>query len=88
LSPITSTLLLVSDLHIFDRSDQIEAIVPGLLVNMEEDKDDLEIEDTRPIWPGRPEVIYSKYLAKKEAWLAAHPTIRSSNYHKAIGLKD
>ena len=57
------------------------------IVNEVEDEDDLEIEDTRPIWPGRPEVIYSQYLADKEAWLASHPTIRSSNYHTAAGLK-
>ena len=29
--------------------------------------------DTRPIWPGRPEVIYANYLATKEAWLSAYP---------------
>ena len=33
-----------------------------------------------PIEPGRPEAIYSKYLANKEAWLAAHPTERPSKY--------
>jgi len=75
LSPIASSPLPVPDLHIINRSDQIEALVPGSPVNEVEDEDDLEIEDSRPIWPGRPEVIYSKYLANKEAWLAAHPTI-------------
>jgi hypothetical protein len=65
----------------------MKALVPGLLVNKVKDEDVLEIKDTRPIWPGRLEVIYSKYLAKNEAWLAAHPTIQSINYHKAIGLK-
>ena len=42
--------------------------------------------DTRPIWPGRPELIYQQYLAEKEAWLATHPTIRPANYRKARGL--
>jgi hypothetical protein len=87
-SPIASTPPLVPDLYIINRSNQIEALVPGSPVNEVEDEDDLEIKDSRPIWPSRSEVIYSKYLAKKEAWLAAHPTIQSSNYHKAIGLKD
>jgi hypothetical protein len=27
--------------------------------------------DTRPIWPGRPELIYQAYIAEREAWLAA-----------------
>ena len=40
-----------------------------------------------PIKPDRPEAIYSKYLAAKEAWFAAHPTERSSKYCSAIGLK-
>ena len=41
-----------------------------------------------PIEPDRPEAIYSKYLATKEAWLAAYPTEQPSKYHKAIGLKN
>jgi histone H3/H4 len=28
--------------------------------------------DTRPIWPGRPELIYKQYLIEKEAWLTSH----------------
>ena len=44
-------------------------------------------QDNRPIWPGRPEVIYTNYLARKEAFLAANPTIRPSNYRRAIGLE-
>ena len=43
--------------------------------------------DTCPIWPGRPELIYKEYLAKKEAWLSAHPSVRSSNYQSAKGLE-
>ena len=31
--------------------------------------------DTCPIWPGRPELIYKKYLAEKEAWLSAYPLV-------------
>jgi hypothetical protein len=46
-----------------------------------------ESTDTRPIWPGRPELIYQRYLAEKEAWLTAHPTVRPSNYRKARGLE-
>ena len=43
--------------------------------------------DTRPIWPGRIEVIYKHYIAEKEAWLASHPTVRPINYRKARGLR-
>jgi hypothetical protein len=43
--------------------------------------------DTRPIWPGRIEVIYKHYIAEKEAWLAQHPTVRPVNYRKARGLR-
>jgi hypothetical protein len=42
--------------------------------------------DTRPIWPGRPELIYKQYLTEKEAWLSAHPSVRPSNYRSARGL--
>jgi hypothetical protein len=42
--------------------------------------------DTRPIWPGRLELIYKAYLAEKEAWLAANPTVRPTQYHKKRGL--
>ena len=40
-----------------------------------------------PIEPDRPEAIYSKYRAAKEAWCAAHPNKRPSKYRSAIGLK-
>ena len=42
--------------------------------------------DTRPIWPGRIEVIYQAYCTEKEAWLASHLTIRPSDYRKSRGL--
>ena len=31
----------------------------------------------------RPEVLIKAYLAEKAAWLAQHPTIRPTEYHKA-----
>jgi hypothetical protein len=46
-----------------------------------------ESTDTRPIWPGRPELIYQRYLAEKEAWITVYPTVCPSNYHKARGLE-
>jgi hypothetical protein len=32
--------------------------------------------DPRPIWPSRIELIYQAYLAEKNTWLAANPTVR------------
>jgi hypothetical protein len=46
----------------------------------------LQAPDTRPIWPGRPELIYKEYIAEKEIWLSAHPSVRPSNYRSARGL--
>ena len=46
-----------------------------------------ESVDTRPIYPGRPELIYQRYLADKVAWLRAHPDVRPAQYRKARGLK-
>jgi hypothetical protein len=43
--------------------------------------------NTRPIWPGRIELIYKRYLAEKEAWLTTHPTVRPSNYREKRGLE-
>ena len=43
--------------------------------------------DTRPIWPGRPELIYKQYLIEKEAWLTAHLTVRHSNYREKRGFE-
>jgi hypothetical protein len=43
--------------------------------------------DTRPIWPGRIELIYKQYLVEKEAWLTTHPTVRPSNYREKRGLE-
>ena len=51
-----------------------------------EEVDETE-EDNRPIWPGRPEVIFSQYLANRDTWLAAHPIIQTSQYRIALGLK-
>jgi hypothetical protein len=42
--------------------------------------------DTRPIWPGRPELIYQAYIAEKEAWLAANPAILPAQYRSKRGL--
>jgi hypothetical protein len=42
--------------------------------------------DTRPIWPGRIEVIYAKYIAEKTVWLTSHPHIQASKYRSARGL--
>ena len=44
-SPIASTHPLVPDLYIIKRSDQIEILVPGSLVNEIEDKDGLDEDD-------------------------------------------
>ena len=43
--------------------------------------------DTRPIWPGRVEVIYQAYLAEKNIWLAANPTVRPAQYRSKRGLQ-
>jgi hypothetical protein len=43
--------------------------------------------DTRPIWPGRIELIYKQYIVEKEAWLTAHPTVRPFNYREKRGLE-
>ena len=43
--------------------------------------------DTRPIWPGRPELLYKQYFAEKEAWLLAHPDVRPAKYRTARGLE-
>jgi hypothetical protein len=45
------------------------------------------IPDTRPIWPGRPELIYRQYLAKKEAWLADNPGVTPASYRRSRGLE-
>jgi hypothetical protein len=45
------------------------------------------IPDTRPIWPGRPELIYRQYLTEKAAWLANNPKVRSVSYRRARGLE-
>jgi hypothetical protein len=43
--------------------------------------------DTRPIWPGRIELIYKQYIVEKEAWLTTYPTVRPSNYREKRGLE-
>jgi hypothetical protein len=45
------------------------------------------LPDTRPIWPGRPELIYQQYLAEKEAWLADNLEVQPASYRKARGLE-
>ena len=42
--------------------------------------------DTCLIWPGRIELIYQAYLAKKTTWLAANPTVQSAQYRSKQGL--
>jgi hypothetical protein len=43
--------------------------------------------DTRPIWPGRIELIYQAYLAEKTTWLAANPTVQPAQYRSKRGLQ-
>ena len=43
--------------------------------------------DTRPIWPGRIELIYQAYLAKKTTWLATNPTVQPAEYQSKQGLQ-
>ena len=66
---------------------EVELIDPELeLLEPELPEPELpELPDTRPIWPRRPEMIYSKYLADKNAYLIAHPHIR--DYRRARGLE-
>jgi hypothetical protein len=42
--------------------------------------------DKRPIWPGRIEVIHQAYIAEKNTWLAANPTVRPAQYRTKRGL--
>ena len=37
----------------------------------------------RQLLPDRPKVLIQAYLAKKEAWLAQHLTVRPTEYRKA-----
>jgi hypothetical protein len=46
------------------------------------------VPDTRPIWPNRPELIYQRYLANKEAWLTAHPEVQPAQYRTAQGRRN
>ena len=59
----------------------IEPIKPKAISGQEQEV------DTRPIWPGYLEVIYTNYLAIKEAWLAAHFIVDPSDYRREAGLK-
>jgi hypothetical protein len=43
--------------------------------------------DTRPIWPGRIELIHQAYLAEKTTWLAANPTVQPAQYRSKRGLQ-
>jgi hypothetical protein len=40
-------------------------------------------EMLKPIWPGRIEMIYARYVASKTAYLAANPGVRPSGYRMA-----
>ena len=39
----------------------------------------------KPLAPSRPEMVFSRYIAEKEAWLATHPTVRLTEYRKKRG---
>ena len=42
--------------------------------------------NTRPIWPGHPELIYQAYVAEKNAWLAANPALQPAKYRTKRGF--
>ncbi len=39
----------------------------------------------KPLGPNRPEMVFLRYKAEKEAWLANNPTVRPSEYRKKRG---
>jgi hypothetical protein len=41
------------------------------------------VELPKELAPDRPEVLIQSYMAEKEAWLKAHPSVRPANYRKA-----
>jgi hypothetical protein len=47
-------------------------------VDKTEEVDKTKEIDNRPIWPSRPKVIFSQYLADRDTWLAAYLTIQTS----------
>ena len=46
-----------------------------------------KLADTRPIWPGRPELIYKRYVKEKEDWLRAYSDVQPAQYRAARGLE-
>jgi hypothetical protein len=44
--------------------------------------------EPKQLSPDRPEVLMQAYLAEKTAWLAQHPTIRPTEYHRARKWKN
>jgi hypothetical protein len=60
--------------------------LPPILEPEPEPEPEPVIQDTRPISPNRIEILYQDYLARKAAFLTAHPTVRPRNYRRAAGL--
>ena len=70
---------------------QSQAIAQVALQELESLSPDSEPEnphiqaDTRPIWPGRIELIHQAYLAEKTTWLATNPTVQPAQYRSKRG---
>jgi hypothetical protein len=62
-------------------------LLPSLSPDPEPAAQPIPKPDTRPIWPGRPELIHKRYIAEKVAWLKAHPDVRPAQYRKERGLE-
>jgi hypothetical protein len=87
----TSTTTAAMTLDFSDNEDlhtnsQLQPTAQVGLQSLDPENTQATTEDTRPIWPGRPELIYQAYLAEKEAWLAANPTVLPAQYRNKRGL--
>jgi hypothetical protein len=74
--------------HTNSEAQSIAQVALQELESLSPEPENLPIQaDTRPIWPGRIELIYQAYLAKKTTWLATNPTVQPAQYRSKRGLQ-
>jgi hypothetical protein len=76
------------ELHTNSEAQSIAQVALQELESLSPEPENPPIQaDTRPIWPGRIELIYQAYLAEKTTWLATNPTVQPAQYRSKRGLQ-
>jgi hypothetical protein len=84
---LNSQIELTSVVRLLSEEPESSTIETELQAQLHSQLETRFVTDSRPIYPNRIEMVYNRYLARKQDYLAAHPQVKESQYRRVAGLK-